>query len=101
LDRPALAGLAPIVVESADDDSVAAGIVDEQARELARTAAAVARRLGFAERAFPLALAGGVLVGCAGFRRRVLEALLAEGLRPEPVTAVAEPANGAVRLALK
>ncbi len=100
-DRTALARLAPVVVTSADDDLVSAGIVAEQARELARTAATVARRLGFAGQAFPLALAGGVLVGCAGFRRRVLEALLAEGLRPEPVTAVHEPAEGAVRLALR
>jgi N-acetylglucosamine kinase-like BadF-type ATPase len=99
LDRAALAALAPVVVESADD-AVAAGIVEEQARELARTGAAAARRLGFAGRAFPLALAGGLLVDCDGFRRRVLEALRQEGLRPEPVMAVSEPAEGAVRLAL-
>jgi hypothetical protein len=88
------------VVASADDDSVAAGIVETQTRELAQTAAAVAQRLGFEGRAFPLALAGGLLVDCAGFRRRVLEALLEVGLRPEPVIPVPEPAEGAVRLAL-
>jgi hypothetical protein len=88
------------VVQSADDDPVAPVIVEEQARELARTAATVARRLGFAGRALPLALAGALLVGCAGYRR-VLEALHAAGLRPEPVTAVPEPAEGAVRLAMR
>lgn len=98
LDRSALAWLAPVVI-AAGDDPVAAGIVEAQARELARTAASAARRLGFEGRAFPLALAGGVLLGCDGYRRRVLEALRAEGLRPEPVTPVPEPAEGALRLA--
>jgi N-acetylmuramic acid 6-phosphate etherase len=100
LDRAALAALAPVVVASADGDAVAAGIVEAQARELARTAAAVARRLDFEGWAFPLALGGGLLVGCESYRLRVLGALREEGLRPEPVTPVPEPAEGALRLAL-
>ncbi|MGL4554600.1 MAG: N-acetylmuramic acid 6-phosphate etherase [Gemmataceae bacterium] len=100
MDRAALAGLAPLVIGCADD-AVAAEIVDTQARELATAAAAAARRLGFDGRPFPLALAGGVLLKCDDYRRRVLEAMAEGGLRPEPVTLVREPAEGAVRLALR
>jgi N-acetylglucosamine kinase-like BadF-type ATPase len=99
MDRAALAGLAPLVIDCSDDDSVAADIVQTQARELARTAAATAKKLGFGDQAFPLALAGGLLLGCESYRRLVLEALVEDGLRPEPVTLVHEPAEGALRLA--
>jgi len=100
LDRAALAGLAPLVLDCAAADPVAADLVTTQARHLARQAGAAARRLGCDGQPFPLALAGGLLLGSDGYRRRVLEGLAEEGLRPDPVTPVAEPAQGAVRLAL-
>jgi N-acetylglucosamine kinase-like BadF-type ATPase len=98
LDRAALAGLAPLVIGIAAGDAVARQIVEAQARQLAHTAAAAARTLGLT--AFPLALAGGLLLGSEAYRVRVLEALKESGLRPEPVTLVREPAEGALRLAM-
>jgi N-acetylmuramic acid 6-phosphate etherase len=99
-DRAALAGLAPLVLEAAEtEDPVAANIVNEAARALAATAAGVVRKLGLAPDA-PLALAGGVLRASTSYRQRVLQALAALGVHPNPVTSVEEPAEGAVRLAL-
>jgi N-acetylmuramic acid 6-phosphate etherase len=49
----------------------------------------------------PLALAGGLLLASASYRDRVLKSLAAfQGILPEPITLVPEPAEGAVRLAL-
>jgi N-acetylmuramic acid 6-phosphate etherase len=98
-DRADLAALAPLVVEAADRDAVAADIVAEGARELARAGAAVARQLGWVC-PVPAALTGGLLLGSAGYRQRVLDALTSLGLQPDPVTLVDEPALGAVKLAL-
>jgi N-acetylglucosamine kinase-like BadF-type ATPase len=99
-DRAALAALAPIVLEAAtSDDSVAGEIVRTAASELAAAAAAAARQLGLGS-AFPVALAGGLLVSAAGYRERFLAALADRGLTADPVALVTEPAEGAVRLAL-
>jgi N-acetylglucosamine kinase-like BadF-type ATPase len=98
-DRAALAALAPLVLSAADVDAVAADIVEAAARALADAAAAVARRLGWVGTAVPLALGGGVFLGDAGYRRRFLAALEAAGVHAAPVALVAEPAEGAVRLA--
>jgi N-acetylmuramic acid 6-phosphate etherase len=99
-DRAFLAGLAPLVIEEAESDEVAREIVAQSARELARTAAAVARRLWWGTESFPLALAGSVLASSAAYRERVLEAMQQLGVSPEPVTVVREPAEGALRLAV-
>jgi len=70
-----LAKLAVIVVEEADvGDAVALDIIAASARELANTASAVARRLGF-EMTLPLALTGGILVHVDRFREQVLDGL--------------------------
>jgi len=70
-----LAKLAFIVVEEADvGDAVALDIIAASARELANTASAVARRLGF-EMTLPLALTGGMLVHVDRFREQVLDGL--------------------------
>ncbi len=99
-DRSALAGLAPLVLEAAEkSDEVACRIVEDAARELALTAAVAARRLDLPP-AFPLALAGGLLVSSESYRHRVVAVLKEGQLAPGPVTVVAEPAQGAVRLAL-
>lgn len=99
-DRAALAALAPLVLEAAAcGDPVAAEIVASEATELAAAVAAAARQLDFTS-AFPVALAGGLLVSCPGYRDRFLAALAERGLTADPVTVVQEPAEGAVRLAL-
>ena len=99
-DRAAVAALAPLVLTAAEEgDPIADGIVRAAAVELAAATASAARQLGFAA-AFPVALAGGLLVSSAGFRDRFLAALTARGLTAAPVAVVREPAEGAVRLAL-
>jgi N-acetylmuramic acid 6-phosphate etherase len=100
-DRAALAALAPVVLQRADEgDVVALSVVREAADDLAATAVAAARQLGPGRESVPLALAGGVLVGSPSYRQRVLDALAARGLQCDPVTLVREPAEGAVRLAV-
>jgi N-acetylglucosamine kinase-like BadF-type ATPase len=99
-DRAALAALAPLVLAAADGgDAVAQSIVGGATAELASAAASAARQLGLGP-AFPVALAGGLLVSSAGFRARFLDALRDRGLTADPVATVHEPAEGAVRLAL-
>jgi N-acetylmuramic acid 6-phosphate etherase len=101
LDRTALAGLAPVVVAAAEEgDEAADTIVSEAAGQLAATAAAAVRALGLEAPAVPTALAGGLLLGSAGYRRQVLDSLAGLGCRAEPVALVHEPAEGAVRMAL-
>lgn len=97
LDRPALAALAPEVIALAGEDEVARGIIEEQAGALARTVAAVVAKLGLSE--YPLALAGGLAVGCEAYREVLLARLVEAGARPGAVAVVREPALGAVRLA--
>ena len=101
LDRAALAALAPLVLEEAEQgDPVAEAIVRGAAGELADLAGAVVRRLGWENVHVPLVLAGGVLVANAGYRERVVEAVRGWKIVPDPVVVVTEPVQGAVRLAL-
>jgi hypothetical protein len=73
--------------------------VEQEARELARAGEAVLRQLRW-EGPVPLALAGGLLLGSAVYRQRVLHALTTLGVRAEPIALVEEPAQGAVKLAV-
>ncbi|HEY7159100.1 MAG TPA: N-acetylmuramic acid 6-phosphate etherase [Gemmataceae bacterium] len=98
-DRADLAALAPLVVETAEDDTVAAQIVEQGARELAQAGESVVRQLGW-DGPIPLALAGGLLLGSEAYRRRILHALQERGVNADPVALVEEPARGAVQLAL-
>jgi N-acetylmuramic acid 6-phosphate etherase len=99
-DRAALAALAPVVMQAAEDgDAVAEAIIREAAAELATAVAAAAGQLDLGS-AFPVALAGGLLVSSAGYRDRFLAALADRGLTADSVALVTEPAEGAVRLAL-
>jgi N-acetylglucosamine kinase-like BadF-type ATPase len=98
-DRQDFAALAPLVVEIAENDAVAEQIVETGAQELALAGQAVARRLGWTG-PVPVALSGGLLLGSEDYRQRVLGALRALGIEPEPVKLVEEPAEGAIRLAL-
>ena len=58
------------------------------------------RQLGFGAGPVPVAMAGGALVAAAGYRGRLVEALREVQVIAEPLTLVAEPARGAVALAL-
>jgi N-acetylglucosamine kinase-like BadF-type ATPase len=100
LDRPAVAVLAPVVLEAAEaGDEVADAIVQKGAEQLALAVAAVARQLELTS-PLPVALAGGLLVAAPGYRRRLTQALAKSLIHPEPVMLIQEPAEGAVRLAL-
>ena len=96
-DRAAIAALAPIVLDTADP--TATMIVREAAAELAIAVEAAARALDLAA-PFPLALAGGLLISSAAYREQFLAAITERGLHPDPVFLVAEPADGAVRIAI-
>jgi N-acetylmuramic acid 6-phosphate etherase len=98
-DKAALARLAIHVFDCAENDVVATQIITQAAEELARTAAAVARKLAWSEGSFPLALAGGLLMGNEPYRQSVLSSLQSLGLRPEPIAMVPEPAQGALKIA--
>jgi N-acetylglucosamine kinase-like BadF-type ATPase len=99
-DRTRLAALAGLVMETAGEkDEVAERLVELAAQALALTAATSVRKLGFSGEV-PFALAGGLLVSSASYRELFLATLSRLGVRAEPVTLVAEPAEGAVRLAL-
>lgn len=61
LKPPAIAALARCVQRARDEgDPVAKAILDDAARELAASAASVARRLGLEHEAFPFVLSGGM-----------------------------------------
>ncbi len=97
--RADLAAFAPLVLEEAEEDEVARGIVEKEARELARAGEAVVRQLRW-EGSIPLALAGGLLLGSAVYRQRVLDALTSIGVALGKTALVEEPAQGAVQLAV-
>jgi N-acetylmuramic acid 6-phosphate etherase len=98
-DRSAIASLAPLVLDAAaEGDAVAMSVVNEQASELARTAAGAVRNHNMPT-TIPIALAGGVLLHSELYRSVFLKELTALGITAEPVTLVPEPAHGAVVLA--
>jgi N-acetylmuramic acid 6-phosphate etherase len=99
-DRRHLAALASEVVgAAADGDAVAIQILADAASELAQMVRAVATRAGLAGRPFPLAVTGGLLLSAPAVRDRLAEELRRMGLTPDPLTAVADPARGAIRRA--
>jgi N-acetylmuramic acid 6-phosphate etherase len=98
-DRANFAALAPLVIETAENDPVAAEIVEQGARELAQAGAAVTHHLEW-DGPIPIALAGGLLLGNDGYQARIMTALRTLGVQPSSVARVEEPAHGAVKLAL-
>ena len=76
-------------------------LVHREAEALAETAAAAANRLFDSEAAFPLALAGGMLVSQPSYRQQFLDVLARRSVRADTVTMVGVPAEGAVRLGLE
>jgi N-acetylglucosamine kinase-like BadF-type ATPase len=97
LDRPGIAALAPVVFDAAGRDKTAQVIVNQSAQELVQAIVTVAGNFGWS--AFPLAIAGGLLLSSDSYRQLMLAALVQVGLKPDPVTLVPEPAEGAIRLA--
>lgn len=98
-DKRAIAGLAPLVLETARaGDRVAGEIVARGAEELALAALTVADRLAFPD-GLPLALAGGLLIHESDYRESVLERVRQR--RPvSRVAIVAHPAESAARAAI-
>jgi N-acetylglucosamine kinase-like BadF-type ATPase len=99
-DRPAdIAMLAPLVGSAAaDGDTVASALLAEAARDLAGAAVAVIGRLGL--QAAPLLLAGGLLAGLGLLREGVVRAVARSGVVVDARLLSADPAAGAVRLAI-
>ena len=100
LTRSDIARLALVVFAASNQhDAPALGIVRAAAAHLAQMVATVASQLGFDQRPFPMALAGGVLLHQPPFRQQLCETLAAAGLDCDPTTTVADPVAGALALA--
>lgn len=96
--RTTIAELAPVVAAAArDGDAVARSILEENGRDLAVAAVALARRLGLADGA-PVVGVGGMLGAGAAFRGALDEELVGGGLA-RLVELAHEPVVGALRLA--
>ncbi|MFV2067575.1 MAG: N-acetylglucosamine kinase [Pirellulales bacterium] len=100
--RLTLAGLAEVVTAQAQvGDAIARRIVEHAAGDLAGMVRAVAVRLDLADRPFPLACAGGVLVHSGRVADRLLNHLAKLGLQASPTVTVTDPVEGALRLAAR
>ncbi len=101
-DKAAIAALAPVVLVAASSgDSIATAIFEQEAHELARTAAGAVAAGGLSRDGVPVALAGGLLLESELYRDRFLRELRACGVTPGPVGLVDDPVVGAVVLARK
>jgi N-acetylglucosamine kinase-like BadF-type ATPase len=101
MEREDIAALAPLVMQTAEqDDAVARVILEDAGRELALAAQAVIERLALPAPA-PCALAGGVLLHSEIVRASFKASLDAAGVTARPVTRVPDPVEGAVKLALE
>ena len=99
LPKHRIAALASLVQRAFDErDEVAATLIDAAGRELGMAARSVARQLDLGREEFPVVLAGGVFKGCPS----VIESLGRQLDLPlaRPAVLTAEPAQGAVILAL-
>jgi N-acetylglucosamine kinase len=97
--RDRIATILPLLQEAFDEgDKGAYEVVDEAAEHLARSARVVANQLMLPS-TFPVVLAGGAFRGCPSLVDRFVERL--ELPRARVVHLDAEPATGAVRLALE
>ncbi len=101
LPRASVAGLGPIVQEAAaGGDPVAMHILERAAGELSVAADAVASRLGMRGDPFRFVLAGGVFGVVPWLARELTRRLVEVAPRSDPGLLQAEPAAGAVHLAL-
>src|SRR5262249_27033424 len=98
-DRPAIAALAPLVLDAANGGGNAAGgIVGEGGHKIAAALSPNAKQPGLSSPP-SFALGRGPLFEIARLLRWALRSLALLGIHPAPVTLVPEPAEGAVRLA--
>ena len=101
LHRYAIASITPIVQRAAErGDAVAADILERAAVELTAAAASVILQLGMRGEAFPTILGGGVFRGVPLLTGKVAARLAEIAPRSEVRQLTAEPALGAVTLAL-
>jgi N-acetylglucosamine kinase-like BadF-type ATPase len=101
LHRNTIAGVAAVVRRAADDgDAVAADIISRAAVELSGAAASVITRLEMRGSLFPILLSGGVFRGVPSLVDHVAGRLKEVAPRSEVRRLDAEPAAGAVTLAL-
>jgi len=97
--RARIAALAPEVLAACDESPEdAARLLVPAGAALAEIVAAVARSLGWPCGPLPLAAAGSFLLSGEAVRRSMFEDLVGRGYQPA-LTAVPEPARGAVILA--
>lgn len=95
---PAIAAATRAVAQAnSEGDRVAADIIERAARELARAASVVARKLGLSDG--PVYLAGGAFENVRALEQRVRQELLATLPRAGVEAVAEEPAMGAARLA--
>ena len=97
--RARIASLAPEVLAACDESPEdAARLLPPAGAALAETVAAVARALGWPGGPLPLAAAGSFLLSATAVRQAMIDELAGRGYQPA-LTAVPEPARGAVILA--
>ncbi len=97
--RARIAAMAPEVLAACDESPEdAARLLGPAGAALAETVAAVARSLGWPSGPLPLAAAGSFLLSATAVRQSMLDDLVGRGYQPA-LTAVPEPARGAVILA--
>jgi len=101
LHRYAIASIAPVVQQASDGgDAVAAEIIERAAAELAAAAASVILRLDMRGDSFPTVLAGGIFRGLPSLIGKVAGRIAEIAPRSDVRQLTAEPALGAVTLAL-
>jgi N-acetylglucosamine kinase-like BadF-type ATPase len=101
LQRYSIATIAPVVQTAADaGDAVAADILERAAGELAASAASVITRLDMRGEPFPTILSGGVFRGVPSLVEKVSARVSEIAPRSDVRRLDAEPALGAVTLAL-
>ena len=99
--RARIASLAPEVLAACDESPEdAARLLPPAGAALAEIVAAVARSLGWTCGPLPLAAAGGFLLSATAVRQAMIDGLVGRGYQPA-LTAVPEPARGAVILAAR
>jgi len=101
LQRPMVAGLADVVQQAMlDGDAVASHILARAGEELVTAASSVVTRLGMRGDVFPTILAGGIFRAIPALSSDVCARMAEVAPRSEVRRLEAEPATGAVTLAL-
>lgn len=98
-DRKQIAALAPLVVELAATDDVAARILKQGADELAKMVAVVVEQLGLGGTQYMLALGGGVFNHSQLLTHWTIASLESMQIEPATIGSVHHPVTGAVYLA--